>query len=329
MPPRILELVAFASVAVIALVIRIQYPDEFVAMIPMLGTFAFAVLKLLPRLSGAGSLVMQVMNFLPNLEVVHQLLDDRAYTRIENGDRQFQEFESSIAFQDVGFGHKSRGATLSNVSLVIDKNRMTAIVGPSGSGKSTLVDLLLRLYDVDSGRICIDGEDIREYDMASVLAKVGFVGQETFIYNASVRDNIAFGHEYDLSEIEAAARLADADGFIERLPEGYDTLVGDRGVKLSGGERQRIAIARAMIRKPEILILDEATSSLDNISEEVVQKAIDKVSAECTTLVIAHRLSTIRDADVIYVLDEGRIVESGTHDELIELSGKYWELYSA
>jgi len=169
--------------------------------------------------------------------------------------------------------------------------------------------------------------DIKEYDISSFLGKVGFVGQETFVYNASIKDNIAFGTDHDLDSIIEAAQLANAHGFIQQLAQGYDTVIGDRGVRLSGGEKQRIAIARAMLRKPRILVLDEATSSLDNISERVVQEAIDRVSEGCTTLVIAHRLSTIRNADVIYVIDGGKIVESGTHDQLINKKGKYWELY--
>jgi ABC-type multidrug transport system fused ATPase/permease subunit len=205
---------------------------------------------------------------------------------------------------------------------------MTAIVGASGSGKSTIVDLLLRLYDVDEGGMYIDNKNIKDYDITTILEKSGFVSQETFIYNASIRDNVAFGNEYNEHEIVEAAELADADAFVQQFPEKYDTLVGDRGVKLSGGQKQRIAIARAMIRHPEILILDEATSSLDNVSENIVQRAIDKVSKKCTTVIIAHRLSTIQNADIIYVLDQGKIVEWGTHDQLMEQKGVYWHLYN-
>ncbi|UCH72146.1 MAG: ATP-binding cassette domain-containing protein, partial [Thermoplasmatales archaeon] len=204
----------------------------------------------------------------------------------------------------------------------------TALVGPSGSGKSTIVNLLLRLYDVKEGGVYIDNLNIKDYDIFSFLQKVGFVGQETFIYNASIKENIAFGGEYTDFEIMDAARLANADEFIENFPDGYDTIVGDQGMRLSGGEKQRIAIARAMIRKPEILILDEATSSLDNVSENTVQKAINKVSKNCTTFIIAHRLSTIQNADIINVLDKGKIVEKGTHEELIRKKGRYWDLHN-
>jgi len=326
-PPRILELLMFASIAIVVIVIKTVYPDKFFSMIPMFGTYAFAILKLLPKISSTGTLLMNLSNELPHLEAVHDLLLDETYTTIKNGTKKLEYFKSSIEFKNVSFTYTTREVTLTNVSFVINYDSMTAIVGPSGSGKSTIIDLLLRLYDIEKGEILIDGKNIKEYDISKFLTKVGFVGQETFIFNASITDNITFGKDYSAAEIVEAAKLANAHEFIEKLPEGYQTIVGDRGLRLSGGEKQRIAIARAMIRKPQILILDEATSSLDNISEAVVQKAIDKVSESCTTLVIAHRLSTIQNADIIYVLDNGKVVESGPHAELIKRKEKYWELY--
>ncbi len=327
-PSRLLELVLFSSVAIISLVLITRYPIErFPSMIPMFGTFAFAVFRLMPKISSIGTYMMSIMNNLPNLEVIHVFLKDRTYLRMKNGNKVFSQLKSGIEFRAVGFTHKTRDHTLGNISLNIEKDKMTAIVGPSGSGKSTLVDLLLRLYDVSSGEICIDGINIKEYEVSSFLTKVGFVGQEAFIYNASIYDNIAFGNEYEMTDIIEVSKSAYAHEFIEELPESYDTLIGDRGIRLSGGEKQRIAIARAMVRKPQILVLDEATSSLDNVSEIAVQKAIDVVSENCTTVVIAHRLSTIQNADIIYVLDNGSVVESGSHTELIKQKGKYWELY--
>ena len=328
-PPRALEMLLYLSVAGIAIGIWALYPDYFFEMIPMFGTYAFAVFKLLPRLSNASTSLMGIINHLPNLEVTQELLLDNTYNKILNGTREFDELRSGIEYRNVSFTHKSKeGVTLSDISLRIDKNKTTAIVGPSGAGKSTIVDLFLRFYDVDSGAILIDGVDIKEYDLSSLMSKIGFVGQESFIFNALVKDNIAFGTDYDMNKIIEAAQLANAHEFIKQLERGYDTVVGDRGAKLSGGERQRIAIARAMVRKPQLLVLDEATSALDNVSESIVQEAIDKVSESCTTLVVAHRLSTIRNADMIYVIDGGRIVESGTHEQLINKKGKYSELYS-
>ena len=328
-PPYILETLLYASVAIVVIAMWTLYPDKFLSLIPLFGTFAFAVFRLLPRLSTAGTHMMQMMNYLPNLEVTRDLLQDKTYNNIRNGTREFSTFQSGIELRSISFTHKNKDyVTLSSVSLKVDKNKTTAIVGPSGAGKSTLVDLFLRLYDVDSGEILIDGLNIKDYDLSSFLDKIGFVGQETFIYNASVKDNIAFGIDYDIDRIKEAAQLADAHEFIQKLKHGYETVVGDRGVRLSGGERQRIAIARAMVRKPQILLLDEATSSLDNISEKVVQEAIDRASKNRTTLVVAHRLSTIRNADMIYVIDNGRIVESGTHNQLFKGKGKYQELYS-
>lgn len=327
-PPRILESLMFASIAIVVIGIKLAYPDKFFSMIPMFGTYAFAILKLMPKISSTGTLLMNISSQLPHLEAIRDLLLDETYATIKSGTNKLDHFTSSVEFKNVGFTYANRESTLDNVSFVLNKDSMTAIVGPSGSGKSTIIDLLLRLYDTEEGEILIDGTNIKEYDISEFLAKVGFVGQETFIFNASIRDNITFGNDYSEAEIVEAAKLANAHEFIEKLPGGYDSLVGDRGLRLSGGEKQRIAIARAMIRKPQILVLDEATSSLDNISEAVVQKAIDKVSESCTTLVIAHRLSTIQNADIIYVLDQGRVIENGSHSELLHRQGKYWELYS-
>jgi ABC-type multidrug transport system fused ATPase/permease subunit len=327
-PADMVNLVLFAVVAIVVIFIRLNNPDEFISLIPIFGTFVFAIMKLVPRLSNFGHYQMLIKDSLPNVEAIQDVLQDTTYSKIKNGTRDFPAFKSGIEFRNVKFTHKNREATLHDASFQIEKDKITAIVGASGTGKSTIVDLLLRLYDIDSGAIYIDGIDIKEYDIYSFLAKVGFVGQDTFIYNASVADNIRFGKKHTMEELSEATTLANADGFIQKLPEKFDTQIGDRGVRLSGGEKQRIAIARAIIKKPEILILDEATSSLDNISENIVQEAINRVSENCTTLMIAHRLQTIQHADVIHVLDQGRIVESGTHEQLLEHKGKYWELYS-
>jgi ABC-type multidrug transport system fused ATPase/permease subunit len=203
------------------------------------------------------------------------------------------------------------------------------VIGPSGAGKSTLVDLLVRLYEPTQGRITVDGVDLAAYDLSSWLAGIGFVSQDAFIFHGSIRENIAFSRpEASLVEIMSAARLANAHEFIERCPDGYDTIVGDRGLKLSGGERQRVAIARALLRDPKILIFDEATSALDNQSEALVQEAIAGIARDRTVILIAHRLSTVIHADKIIVLEQGRVVEEGTHDTLVTGGGLYAALYS-
>jgi ABC-type multidrug transport system fused ATPase/permease subunit len=327
-PPLMFQGLLFISIGCVVIFIKFLYPTDFILIIPAIGTFAFAAFRILPQLSGFGTYRMTLMAILPHVEAVFEFLNDTTYDKIKNGTKEFVNLKSGVELRNVKFAHKNRDVLLDNVSLEIKKDKITAIVGASGSGKSTIVDLLLRLYDVSGSGIYIDNIDIKQYDIESFLEKVGFVSQETFIYNAPVKDNIAFGDEYSEQETIEAAKLANADGFIQQLPEKYDTIVGDRGVRLSGGEKQRIAIARAMIRKPEILILDEATSSLDNIAESIVQRAINEVSKQCTTLIIAHRLSTIQNADIIYVLEQGKIVESGTHSQLMNEKGKYRELYN-
>lgn len=328
MPGFLLFMLVYISIGFLIIFIKLQYPSSFISIIPGIATFIFAVFTILPKLSNFGAQRMEFMHILPDVEVVYNILKDTAYDKIKNGDKEFVKIRSGISLRNVKFTYKNREVLLNSATLELKKDAVTALVGPSGSGKSTIVDLLLRLYDVEEGGVYIDNTNIKEYDILSFLKKIGFVSQDTFIYNASVKDNIVFGKDYTEGAIIEAAKLANADEFIQQLPEQYDTSVGDRGMRLSGGEKQRIAIARAMIRKPEMLILDEATSSLDTVSESAVQMAINKVSKKCTTFIIAHRLSTIQNADVIYVINKGKIVESGTHGQLLDKKGKYWELYN-
>jgi len=327
-PSLVLYLLIFVAIGAVVIMIKLVYPASFIVYLPILGTFSLAILQMLPKLANFGNYQMGIMGALPNLCAVRNLQEDTSYSTIQNGTLPFVKNKPSISLKKVSFSYKMRETTLREVSLEIESGRTTAIVGSSGSGKSTIIDLILHLYDVSSGEILIDGVNIKNYDIATLRQKVGFVSQDTFIFNDTIRENIAFGSNIKPEKIIEAAKYANAHDFIMKLPHQYDTFVGDRGQRLSGGERQRIAIARAIVRNPEIIILDEATSSLDNVSEKIVQGAIRNIARKCTTLVVAHRLSTIVDADKIYVLKNGKIVESGNHDDLMKLKGEYHHMYT-
>ena len=237
--------------------------------------------------------------------------------------------EGHVVFHDVSFEYKKGVPALEHVSLEAKPGQMIAFVGPSGAGKSTIANLIPRFYDVTDGQILIDGRDIRDVTIASLREQIGIVPQETMLFSTTVRENIRYGRlDATDEEVEAAAKAANAEEFIRQLPEGYDTQIGERGLNLSGGQRQRMAIARAILKNPRILILDEATSALDTESEKIVQAALDTLMQGRTSFVIAHRLSTIFDADQIFVIDHGHVVEQGTHEELLAKGGLYQYLYS-
>ena len=326
-PTPVLMLILYLSIGIIAVLIKVIAPANYIQLIPIFGTFAFAVFRLFPIVGAAGGLTMQIMGALPDCEAVYSIRSDKI-THIKDGEKELSSFKSDIKFDNVAFAYKGRLKILEDISITFEKGKTTAIVGRSGIGKTTIINLLLRLFEPDKGEVKIDGLNIKEYKLLSWLNKIGFVDQDTFIFNDTVKNNITFRVEkYSDAEVIKAAKYADAHSFITELPNGYDAFVGDKGMRLSGGQRQRIAVARAMIREPEILIFDEATNALDNISEVAVQKAIDEISKDHTVIVVAHRLSTIVNADKILVLGDGRVLEEGTHKELMENRGAYWELY--
>jgi subfamily B ATP-binding cassette protein MsbA len=261
-------------------------------------------------------------------ERVFEFLDARPEIADAPDAQPLGALEHEIVYDRVTFAYRAGEPALHDVSFTVPKGSLLALVGPSGSGKSTVVDLLGRFFDVSEGSISIDGVDVRRLRVADLRALMGIVSQETVLFHDTVRANIAYGKaDATGEEIEEAARAAHAHEFVQRLPQGYDTLVGERGVELSGGQRQRIAIARALLNDPPILVLDEATSALDSESERVIQGAIERLLAGRTVLVIAHRLSTVHRADQILMMDHGRVVERGTHGELMAQSGFYRRLY--
>ena len=292
--------------------------------------FILLLFSVLGPIKSLGNVFNELQNGLASADRVFSILDIKSdINDIENA-VELNQFENHIAFKDVSFHYdQSSQAVLKNVDFSIKSGQILALVGPSGAGKSTLVDLIPRFYDVTDGAINIDGKNIKDVKLDSLRSLMGIVTQETFLFDDSVKANIAYGLDSISDDIiKKAAIAANANEFIKELPEGYDTIIGERGVKLSGGQRQRIAIARAIVKNPPILILDEATSSLDTESEKIVQNAIEKLMHNRTVIVIAHRLSTVHNADKIIVLDKGLIIDMGTHEELINKDGIYKQLHN-
>ncbi len=295
------------------------------------GTYSMLVFltqRLLWPLTRLGDTLDQYQRAMASTNRVMDLLDTAI--ALHPGERRLpvSNVQGDVQFTDVTFAYGGHRPVVEHLTLKIPAGHTIAVVGATGSGKSTLVKLLLRFYEVDHGRITVDGIDVRELAPQDLRQAIGLVSQDVFLFHGTVADNIAYGtFAADAAAIAEAARAAEAHEFIERLPQGYDTIVGERGQKLSGGQRQRLAIARAILKNPPILVLDEATSAVDNETEAAIQKSLEKITQNRTTIAIAHRLSTIRNADRIYVMDQGQLVEWGTHEELIDRQGLYAGLW--
>ncbi|MBE9061415.1 heterocyst formation ABC transporter subunit HepA [cf. Phormidesmis sp. LEGE 11477] len=294
-------------------------------------TFLFVLVRTTPIFSALNGTLVKFVSVQGSLSAVNDLLrrDDKPY--FQDGHRIFTGLQRSIDFESVDFSYQLEEPVLHDITLSIKRGETTALVGTSGAGKTTLADLIPRFYDPTQGRILVDGIDIRSLKIASFRQCMAIVSQDTFIFNTTVRENIAYGvsdsGEADEQDLYEVARMANALDFILNLPQGFDTVLGDRGVRLSGGQRQRIAIARALLQNPEILILDEATSALDSLTEKLIQDSLERLSKGRTVIAIAHRLSTIADADKVVVLEKGRIAEQGRYQDLLETRGKLWEYH--
>ncbi len=292
-------------------------------------SFLTALLMAYEPMKRLANLNASIQEGMAGAQRLFQVLDQAATIKDREDAVTLTDVKGAVSFENVRFTYRTGDAALEDVSLDVPAGKTVALVGPSGAGKSTILNLIPRFFDIDSGTVKIDGVDVRDATMASIFANVALVSQEITLFDDTVAANIAYGRGgASRDEIETAARHAAAAEFIEELPDGYETMVGEQGVKLSGGQRQRLAIARAMLKNAPILLLDEATSSLDTESERQVQGALRELMRGRTTLVIAHRLSTVIDADLIYVVDHGRIVEQGNHSELIARDGIYKRLHS-
>lgn len=292
--------------------------------------FLFAIFQMMPPIKELSSVNNRIQEASAAGDRIFEIIDTKPDIENLPNATELKSFNNSIVFENVSFKYEdSEEWVLSGINFSVKRGEIVALVGPSGGGKSTLVDLIPRFYDPIKGKILIDYDDIKKFTLDSLRTKMGIVTQETFLFNTSILENIAYGlTDYPKEKIIEAAKTANAHNFIMEMPNGYDTKIGERGVKLSGGQRQRLTIARALLKNPDIMIFDEATSALDNESEILVQEAIERLMKNRTTFVIAHRLSTIRNATKILVIDRGKIIQHGTHEELIaNESGLYKKLY--
>jgi len=326
MPRIFLELVGVSLLLGSLFYTRVFHSKQFDSILPMLGVFAIGILRFLPCLTHMGQLRMEIVGLMGDAELMYDTLASPA-PNPPPGNRTFRALEREIRLDRLHFTYPARPPLFKEIQLCFERGKTTAIVGSSGSGKSTLAYLLLGLLEPSQGRILVDGVDLKELEKKSWRSRIGFVPQDLFVAHATVFENITFGREeFTEARVRKAAEIANAASFIEALPQGFDTVVGERGMKLSGGQQQRIAIARAILNDPEILIFDEATSFLDTESEKLVQQALERISKDRTVILIAHRLSTVKSADRIVVLEFGEVVEEGNHSELIRGEGRYFQL---
>jgi ABC-type multidrug transport system fused ATPase/permease subunit len=306
-PANLGDLVMIVFIAIVLIGVHLTREGNIKDFIPLLGFFVVVAQRLLVYVSFIISQRMNIVAMLPSVGLMHSLLFGLSMEREDSrfGKELFERLESDIEMKDIRFSHRNGKQVFNGIDITIPLGKMVGLIGPSGSGKSTLADMLLRLIEPDGGTIRVNDRELRDWELQSWRSKIGYVGQDLFIFNASIRENILIGRP-DATEEDMlrASRLANVDQFVEELPNGYETVVGDRGVKLSGGQKQRVAIARAIIRNPELYIFDEATSALDQESERLIQRSIDQVSHSKTSLVIAHRVSTLKDADIVYELTE-------------------------
>lgn len=328
LPSFIIQLIVGVGIGTVGIYMGNQSKSTIMRLIPLLGLFTVAFSRINDSISIAVGYLAAVARHFPNLIACYELLHKTPVMAQKKRSEVSFSFRKEICFDNVSFSYSdSSNNIISKVSFVIPKNNTVALVGTSGCGKTTILNLILRLFKNQAGRILIDGMDIRYIDIDSYYQALGFVSQEPFLFNGTIFENVAFGSNASLEEVRVACEKADAGEFIENLNLGYDSIVGDSGLKLSGGQKQRIGIARALLKQPQLLILDEPTSALDNESEQRIQKTLDKLSHSLTVLVVAHRLSTIRNADKIIVLKDGCIAEEGAHRDLIAFGGYYSQLY--
>lgn len=327
-PRSVMEFAALVVMLGAVLIVYAQNPEAFTSSLPEMGVVAMGLLQLLPAATTLGRLRMEVMGLLPDAERVQRALTEPIPVRRE-GHLVAGSFEKAIVFDDVWFSHDGREPVLKGVDLTVEKGKVTAIVGMSGAGKTTMLRLLIGLLEPSRGNVRWDGVPLHDYKSESWLSRIGFVSQDPFIFHATIAENITFWRDGCSREmVIEAASMAHAHDFITELPEGYDTVVGERGMRLSGGQQQRLCIARALLAAPEILIFDEATSSLDRVSEALIQQTITELSRDYTIVIVAHRPATIAAADKIAVLQDGRVVEEGQHVDLLKNGCQYAQLFA-